>query len=180
MRASLLGLFALLALIARCTTPTSTREKPPLACHASGMCSIGHSKRFVGDIRPSAGLRTFLSSIAHKKEIILICYQRYSTFLEEAAIHLHYELLALGFAHHAFLGYVQGESHMDKEEGGEKVDSCADLTSIAPFLSCAWDSTYVPDWIVTYSEDRLWHYRWKTMVGLSFTYETNPLILPGS
>ena len=43
-----------------------------LECEASGYCSLGQSKPWIGDIREGAKLREMLVSVSFRKELIVV------------------------------------------------------------------------------------------------------------
>ena len=43
-----------------------------LECEASGYCSLGHSKQWIGDIRLGAKLKEMLASVSFRKELIVV------------------------------------------------------------------------------------------------------------
>jgi hypothetical protein len=45
------------------------------ACEESGMCSVGVSKPWVGDIKDSAALHSMLQAVPFKKELIVSIFQ---------------------------------------------------------------------------------------------------------
>jgi hypothetical protein len=124
-------------------------------CASSGYCSLGQSRSWTGDIRPSANFLAMLDSVTFKKELILISYEDndewHETYPnEEEALQLHAELSSLGFAHHAFLTMVPEKLCKTLKGKGDSLH--------LPGLSCMWDSTETPHWVVGGSA-RLWHFR---------------------
>lgn len=98
------------------------------ACDESGYCSIGVSKPWVGDIRNSKALHSFLASVPYMKEII-IASATYAGPLDpygDVLLQLHYNLMSFGFAHHSFIAY--------------DVLTCQNLSKESQDLSCAFDS----------------------------------------
>eukprot|EP00798_Chlamydomonas_sp_ICE-L_P009532 gene9532-12472_t len=72
-----------------------------LTCKASGMCSLGVSKFWKGDITTGQGLRNALEAVSFKKEIIVSCIANH--FYIELMLHLYQDLLDLGMNHFMML-----------------------------------------------------------------------------
>ncbi|KAL6750633.1 hypothetical protein V8C86DRAFT_2802136 [Haematococcus lacustris] len=99
-------------------------------CEASGYCSIGHSKKWVGDIRTGAALREMLVAVSYKKELMTTIYVAKEPFFPayaDMALQLVSEAREMGFAHFLLISNTQA--------------GCDEMLALAPLLSCAWDST---------------------------------------
>ncbi|KAL6763382.1 hypothetical protein V8C86DRAFT_291546 [Haematococcus lacustris] len=99
-------------------------------CEASGFCSLGHSKQWVGDIRTGAALREMLAAVSYKKELmttIFVANEPFFPAYADMALQLVSEARQMGFAHFLLISNTQA--------------GCDKMLALDPLLSCAWDST---------------------------------------
>ncbi len=69
-----LALLACAAALLPATPIASDGASRPRACEQSGYCSVGISRRWVGDIRESAAFRDMLEAVAFKRELIIVVF----------------------------------------------------------------------------------------------------------
>eukprot|EP00198_Chlamydomonas_reinhardtii_P007416 XP_001696753.1 predicted protein [Chlamydomonas reinhardtii] len=91
-----------------------------LPCAASGMCSIGRTKPWTGDIYPLHGLRECLAARAFRQEVILVSENRLS-----AGFQLVWNALEIGYDHIVLMS--------TKEK-------CQKAGRVWPQVSCIWSS----------------------------------------
>ncbi|GFH16897.1 uncharacterized protein HaLaN_13416 [Haematococcus lacustris] len=79
-------------------------------CEASGFCSLGHSKQWVGDIRTGAALREMLAAVSYKKELmttIFVAKEPFFPAYADMALQLVSEARQMGFAHFLLISNTQ-------------------------------------------------------------------------
>lgn len=97
----------------------------PRACQASGMCSLGKTKPFIGEIDDLAALKAALAARSFNNEVILLAETR-----PVAAASAYQEFRLLGLDNVVVLG------------GGKP--TCSMLSALFPGVGCVWSSATWP------------------------------------
>ncbi|KAL6747905.1 hypothetical protein V8C86DRAFT_2894510 [Haematococcus lacustris] len=116
------------------------------ACEASGYCSLGHTRTYIGDVRTGAALRALSEAVNFKKELLFACYIQGNGDFLDLVLQFWSELKYLGFAHFFVLG-------MDDA-------SCRQVQEFSPDLSCVWDSVPMRPNSMG-GEALIWSMRWR-------------------
>eukprot|EP00798_Chlamydomonas_sp_ICE-L_P028036 gene28037-31136_t len=134
-----------------------------ITCRQSGMCSMGGTKHFHGEIASSKGFKEALDSVSFKREIIIVV--TFGTMYLEFVFQLRAQLRRLGMDHFLVLSYNEhrcqqvndGAREQKQETGCQQVK---DVARGQKQVSCAWDdSPQLGD--AWKGGTLLWHLRWR-------------------
>eukprot|EP00798_Chlamydomonas_sp_ICE-L_P007560 gene7560-712_t len=152
--------------------PSSAKGAEGMSCEQSGMCSLGVSKLFYGNIRSSNGFKEALEAVRCKKEIVLVATagEGFKEALE--AVSYKKEIILVTTAGAYFVEFIfqlqsqwtrLGMDHMlilTMEETTCKLLTTMSKELTLPNISCAWDDApmHKRAWS---TGPHLWHLRWR-------------------